>query len=99
MDRIKQLLKTNHFAFGVVLSLVISLILFSALSLLASLLPDLFSSRFLRREVLALISIFINLFPFRTYLIKLKLEKTGRGILLTMFVLTILYFVFVHEVT
>lgn len=97
MDRIKQILQTDHFVFGVVLSLVISFVVYATLTLLAGLLPELFSSRFLRKQVLALISIFINLLPFRIYMSNLKFEKTGRGVLLTMFALTILYFVFMHE--
>lgn len=45
-------------------------------------------------KTIALISIFTNLFTMRYYLIKLKYDRTGRGILLMTFVMTLLYFGF-----
>jgi len=46
----------------------------------------------LNSETIGLISIFSNLFLLRYYLLKLKYDLTGRGILLITFVSTILYF-------
>lgn len=48
----------------------------------------------LKPQTLILISIFTNLFSLRYFLIKLKFDRTGRGILLMTFVLTMIYFGF-----
>jgi len=45
-------------------------------------------------QTLALISIFTNLFTLRYYLLKLKYDRTGRGILLVTFAMTLTYFGF-----
>ncbi|MDR2407892.1 MAG: hypothetical protein LBE13_07260 [Bacteroidales bacterium] len=39
-----------------------------------------------------LVSVFLNLFTLRYYLLKLKFDRTGRGILLVTFILAIAYF-------
>lgn len=97
MNKIKNfLIKDNH-AFGIVLALALSAAVYFGLMQMSAWFPETFTHRFLRRQVIFLLSIFVNLFPFRTYLVSLKLEKTGRGILAAMFVLTVLYFIFVHE--
>ncbi len=46
----------------------------------------------LKPETIGLISIFSNLFILRYYLIKLKYDRTGRGILLITFISAITYF-------
>lgn len=48
----------------------------------------------LKPHTLALVSIFTNLFTLRYYLLKLKYDRTGRGILLMTFALTMVYFAF-----
>lgn len=96
MERIKFFFRKDNFAFGVLIALTLSLITYAILHLLSVIFPEAFSNKFLRQQVLVIISIFVNLFPFRTYMAGLKFDKTGRGILATMFVLTILYFIFIH---
>jgi hypothetical protein len=96
MRIIRRFLYNDNMAFGVLLALLTSIITFALLYLASYFFPETFSSRFLRKQVFVLISIFINLLPFRTYMVSLKFEKTGRGILVSMFALMILYFVFVH---
>lgn len=39
-----------------------------------------------------LLSIAMNLFPMRYYFVKLRMELTGRGILLVTFIYTVVYF-------
>jgi hypothetical protein len=87
--------KDNH-AFGILIALVVSIAMYSLLGVFAYFFPETFSSRFLSKQVIVMISIFVNVFPFRVYMVGLKLERTGRGILAAMFVLMILYFIFVH---
>lgn len=96
MQAVKKFLKKDNLAFGMVLALLISGLLYSCLTLFSVWFPETFSHRFLRRQVIFLLSIFVNLFPFRTYMVSLKHEKTGRGMLAAMFVLTVMYFIFVH---
>jgi hypothetical protein len=96
MSIVKQFLYKDNLAFGVLLSLILSILVYAMLSAAAFYFPETFSSRFLRKQVLIIISIFVNLFPFRMYMAGLKFEKTGRGILAAIFVMMILYFVFIH---
>jgi hypothetical protein len=96
MSIVKQIFHKDNLAFGVLISLLLSIFVYAMLSAAAFYFPETFSSRFLRKQVLIIISIFVNLFPFRIYMAGLKLEKTGRGILVAIFAMMILYFVFVH---
>ncbi|MBE0660855.1 MAG: hypothetical protein IH597_00155 [Bacteroidales bacterium] len=96
MSGIKEFLKKDNLAFGLVLAFAISVAIYASLWGLAQVFQEAFSSHYLRKQVLAMISIFANLFPFRFYMLKLKLDKTGRGVLAAMFVMTILYFLFIH---
>jgi len=97
MNALKNFLRKNNHAFGILLALVLSASVYFALTLMSGWFAETFAHRYLRREVVFLLSIFINLLPFRTYMVSLKLEKTGRGILIAMFVLSVLYFIFVHQ--
>ncbi len=89
-------LKKDHLALGALIALSISVMLYGILKLTAGLLPEAFSSYYMREQAIVLISIFVNLFPFRYYMLGLKLEKTGKGMLLAMFVLMVVYFIFIH---
>jgi hypothetical protein len=89
-------LKKDHLAIGALMATSISVVLYGILKLAVGLLPEAISSNYLREQSLILVSIFANLFLFRYYMIGLKLEKTGKGILLAMFVLMIVYFIFLH---
>lgn len=50
-----------------------------------------------RKSTIYLLSIFVNLAPFRYYLVKQKFDKTGRGILLDTFLMAIVFFYFYLE--
>lgn len=91
-----NLLKKDNPGFGALLALMVSSVVYAFFYLASLMLPELFESRFLRKEAVVLVSIFINLLPFRFYMLSLKLEKTGRGMLISMFLMMILYFVFMH---
>lgn len=45
-----------------------------------------------RESTVEVISIFLNVFPFRYYMLKAKMDYTGRGILLVTFVVGLAYF-------
>ena len=97
MMKMNGFLRKDNLGFGLLLALLLSISTYALFSLAGMLFPDAFSSRFLRKQVIVMLSVFINLLPFRFYMASLKLEKTGRGILAAMFLLMILYFLFVHE--
>lgn len=46
----------------------------------------------LEQSTMVLISIFVNLFTMRYYLVSLKSDKTGRGILMVTFLLAMVFF-------
>jgi uncharacterized membrane protein YozB (DUF420 family) len=92
-----RIFKKDSIYFGILISILTSVILYSVFILAAGFFPEAFSIRVLRKESLALISIFVNLLTFRYYMINLKLEKTGKGILLAVFVLMIMFFVLIHN--
>lgn len=46
-------------------------------------------------NVKLLLSVFINLLPIRIYFVSLKMDNTGRGILLVTFALMVLFFVLI----
>ena len=96
MSKFKQLIHKDDFAFGVLLALLLSIVVYLLFASASFFFPETFGSRYLRKQAIVLISVFINLLPFRAYLVSLKFEKTGRGILAAMFGLMILYFIFVH---
>jgi hypothetical protein len=96
MNKPKHFFYKDNLAFGVVLAMLLSIATYASLSASALLFPETFSSHYLRKQVILLVSIFVNLFPLRIYMVSLKLEKTGRGMLAAVFILMIMYFVFVN---
>lgn len=52
---------------------------------------------YLNLQTLVLISLALNLLPFRYYMVSLKYDKTGRGILLFTFIFIMLFFVFKNK--
>ena len=80
------------------LGLLIAIIL-PALVFLALYFPGQFyevvrtSSKYYKSSVLVLLSISVNFIPLRYYFVKLKFDKTGRGILLITFIMILAYFI------
>ena len=91
---ITKIFKKDSLLLGVILGIVFPAILFAILYALSRFFAPIGKDYLVRLATLALISIFPNLFTLRYYLTKLKLDKTGRGILLATFVFAILYFIF-----
>lgn len=50
---------------------------------------------YMRKSTMQLVGIFCNMFTFRYYMVNLKLDKTGRGILLATFIYAGI-FVYLH---
>ncbi|MBC8147806.1 MAG: hypothetical protein H8E98_07470 [Bacteroidetes bacterium] len=86
-----KILKKDSFKLGIAIGIISPLVIYAILYFVAAyfkILPH------LKESTLQLIAIFINMFLLRYYLLKVKYDKTGRGVLLATFVLAIVYFVF-----
>ena len=87
-------LKRDDFLLGGILGLVLPGLAFLLIFGIHSLLVRISGNpRLLEISTMVLISIFVNLFSLRYYLVNLKYDKTGRGILMVTFVLAIVFFV------
>jgi membrane protease YdiL (CAAX protease family) len=89
-----KILKKDSMLLGIIIGLILPALLFAVLYFPSRLFAPLGKDYLVQLPTLALISIFPNLFTFRHYLKILKLDQTGRGILLVTFVFAILYFAF-----
>ena len=90
----KNILKRDSMIVGVVVGFVCPAILFGILYFISRHFAQAGQDYLIKLPTLMLVSVFPNLFTLRHYLLKLKLDKTGRGILLITFVFAIFYFVF-----
>ncbi len=80
---------------GAILGLIVPVISFAILYGIGMIIDEYTGkTNVLKVETLALVSIFINLATLRFYLLKLKYDLTGRGILIITFVLAIAYFIY-----
>ena len=89
-----KILKKDSIILGIIIGLVCPAILFAILYFLSRIFAPVGKDYLVQLPNIELISIFPNLFILRYYLVKLKLDKTGRGILLITFIFAILYFIF-----
>lgn len=87
----RSFFKRDNIWLGIGIALVIPVIMYFLLKLI-----NLFTGEehILQNSTMQLIAVFINLLPFRYYLVRLKADKTGRGILLVTMVLALVYFYF-----
>jgi hypothetical protein len=83
---------------GVLMGIFLPVMFYGFLFLINLLILSIFDLNFIiKQSTLQLISIFINLFPLRYYFVKLKYEKTGRGILLVTFMYLVFYFLVLYD--
>ena len=84
-----KLFKKDSFQLGIAIGLILPLATYAILYFIASyfkILPH------MKDSTLQLIAIFVNMFVLRYYLLKVKFDKSGRGVMLSTFVLAIIYF-------
>jgi hypothetical protein len=86
----REFFKRDNIWLGIVMALVLPVIFYFLIKLISGF----FSTNPLTESTIQLLALAINLLPFRYYLIRLKADKTGRGILLVTFVLALVYFYF-----
>ena len=79
---------------GIIIALVVMVAGYFALKYLNIWISDYFfgKSPIFRQSTVEVISIFLNVFPFRYCMLKANREYTGRGILLVTFVFGLYYF-------
>lgn len=87
------MLKKDSMILGIVMGLLIPVAAFGILYGLNMLAKGIFHIAPLRIPTIVVASIFINALVFRYYLINLKKDLTGRGILLSTFILALVYFI------
>lgn len=88
----KEFFKRDNLWLGMGIGVVIPIIFYFLIQLITILVSkdgDLF-----RKSTDQLLAICANLIPFRYYLVKLKADKTGRGIFVVTFIMAMLYFYF-----
>ena len=85
-------LKTDQMWLGILLGLLLPAVVFGMLYLIAKLAAPVGKPYLIPISTILLVAIFTNLFTMRHYLVKLKFDRTGRGILLVTFLMAIAYF-------
>jgi len=91
----EKLFKRDQFFAGIIFGILLPIVFFMVLYLIDLLVLEMFNTHMLRKqEYLFLLSIAINLFAIKYYFVNLNYDKTGRGILIVTFALTLLYFLF-----
>lgn len=87
------MLNKDSFSFGLILGTLTPILFFSILFLVNLFIEQVvIDGAFIEWNKLVLVSIAINLIVLRYYFVKLKFDKTGRGILLITFTLVLLFF-------
>lgn len=85
-------LRRDSIWLGLLIGIIFPGILFGVLFTLSTLFAPEGKDYLIKLPTIILISIFPNLFSLRYYLVKLKYDRTGRGILLVTFIFAIAYF-------
>ncbi|MDR0368509.1 MAG: hypothetical protein LBH82_05145 [Bacteroidales bacterium] len=91
-----NLLRKDAMGLGVVLGFLLPVVCFGILFAVSFFFAPEGKNYLIKLSSVILVSVFANLFTMRHYLVKLKFDKTGRGILLITFILAIAYFVCYH---
>ena len=89
---IKKLLNRDSLLLGIIIGIVLPLISVGILYPISTFFAPAGKDYLIAMSNIILLSVLPNLFVLRYYLLKLKLDKTGRGILLVSFILAIGYF-------
>jgi len=90
-----QMIRKDNYLFGAMTGFLIPLALFGLILIINFVLIQIgIVDSYLDRKIHLLISMTGNLLPIRYYFVSLKLDKTGRGVLLITFILFMLFFAF-----
>ncbi|MDR1792276.1 MAG: hypothetical protein LBR36_02380 [Bacteroidales bacterium] len=90
---ISQFFQKDSMWVGILIGIVPPIVLFALLWLISMSFAPEGKDYLIKIPTLILLSVFPNLFTFRYFLVKRKLERIGRGILLVTFVIAICYLI------
>jgi len=89
----KKIFVRDHFAFGLLLGLVLPTVFYFILNKLDFLVFSIFNTHLLaQHDYLFILSLAINLIAIRYYFVNLKYDKTGQGVLIVTFAIALAYF-------
>ncbi len=89
------MLKKDNWALGIIMGLLVPLIVYGIIFTIVrtyGVVDELRGIYMMKQSTMQLIGIFSNLFTFRYYMVNLKYDKTGRGILLATFIYAGVFF-------
>ena len=93
-----NILKRDSWPMGMLIGVILPIVFFGFLFLLDFLIYQLFTTHLTEQfNYIFLLSGTANLFPIRYYLVRLKFEKTGMGILLVTIIEVIVYFFMYYQ--
>ncbi|MPM05194.1 hypothetical protein SDC9_51482 [bioreactor metagenome] len=87
----KSFFRRDNFWLGIGISLVLPVLTYFLLQLISMIFATP-NGEIFKKSTDQLLAVCSNLIPFRYYLVKLKADKTGKGIMLITFVMAIIYF-------
>ncbi len=91
------MLKKDNWILGIIMGLVVPLIVYGIILTIVrtyGVVDEIRGIYMMKPSTMQLIGIFSNLFTFRYYMVNLKYDKTGRGILLATFIYAGVFFYF-----
>ena len=94
------MLKKDNWILGIALGIVVPAIIYGLVYFIIrqwGTIDETLNLYFLKQSTMQLMGIFVNMFTFRYYMVNLKYDKTGRGILLATFVYAGI-FVYMHVI-
>ena len=91
-----NILRKDSMLLGIILGVCLPAVCFGILFAISTVFTPEGKEYLIKLSNIILISVFCNLFTMRYYLLKLKYDKTGRGILLVTFVFAIAFFAVSH---
>lgn len=89
------MLKKDNWALGIIMGIVVPLIVYGIVLTIVrtyGVVDEIRGIYMMKPSTMQLIGIFSNLFTFRYYMVNLKYDKTGRGILLATFIYAGVFF-------
>ncbi len=93
-----EFLKKDNYLLGVLLGLILPLFFYGVLYVLDLLVFQLMGAHVVEfPRYLYLLATIINLYPIRVYLVNLKFEKSGKGVLLVSLLEIIAYFLLFYN--
>jgi hypothetical protein len=80
---LKKYLLRDHIAFGVLIGLLTPILMYGVFAIINIVsATDVRPGGIFRFKTVYVLSVFANMLPFRYYMVKLKMDYTGRGIIL-----------------